>query len=276
MLKNTVYSCNRMDVEAYAKNQYIISELKDISIKGDLYDSRVKVYCQPVLDTRTNTFTSAEALMRMELPKCGLIFPDTFIPLAEKNGYIHALSKIILNKTCRAIRELLDKGLNIERISVNFSITELKNEKFCDDVIQIIKDNNIAYDKIAVELTESRNEQDFEMVKTIMANLHKLGVKFYLDDFGTGYSSFERIIGLPIDIIKFDRSLTIMAGKDEGSRYLVGSFSDIFKKSGYQILFEGVEDDNDERICLEMNALFLQGYKYSKPVPIERLRDFLR
>jgi len=275
MLINTVYSCNKTDVEAFSKNKYIVSELKDISNICDLEDARVKVYCQPVLNTQTNTFTSAEALMRLELPKCGMVFPDTFIPLAEKYGYIHSLSKIILNKTCKAIKELTDAGYVLDRVSVNFSIIELRNEQFSEDVTKIILDNKISYDKIAVELTESRNQKDFEMVKKIMANLHKLGVKFYLDDFGTGYSNFERIIGLPIDIIKFDRSLTIMAGRDEQSRFLVGSFSDIFKKSNYQILFEGVENEKDERICKEMNAMYLQGYKYSKPIPIERLNEYL-
>ena len=81
---------------------------------------------------------------------------------------------------------------------------------------------------------------------------------------------------LPIDIIKFDRSLTILAGKNAESRFLVGSFSDIFKKSNYQILFEGVENERDENQCKEMNALYLQGYKYSKPIPMEHLNEFLK
>lgn len=214
--------------------------------------------------------------MRMELPECGMVFPDQFIPLAEKHEYIHTLSKIILNKTCRQIKAFEGEGYAIERVSINFSILELRNKNFCGDVTGIIKKNGVDFEKVAIELTESRNEKDFENVKNIMTNLQGLGVKFYLDDFGTGYSNFERIIGLPIDIIKFDRSLTILAGKDEESKFLVGSFSDIFKKSNYQILFEGVENEKDESQCKEMNALYLQGYKYSKPIPMEQLTDFLK
>ena len=214
--------------------------------------------------------------MRMKLPDCGMVFPDQFIPLAEKHGYIHTLSKIILNKTCKQIKDIEAQGYQLERVSVNFSIVELREQNFCDDILQIMASNGMSYDKIAIELTESRNEKDFEMVKNIMRNLQGLGVRFYLDDFGTGYSNFERIIGLPIDIIKFDRSLTILAGKNEQSRFLVGSFSDIFKKSNYQILFEGVENEQDETQCKEMNALYLQGYKYSKPIPMEELTRFLK
>lgn len=273
---NTIHCCEQREIEGYLKEAYILEELQDICARKDLDDERVLVFCQPVLNTATNTFTSAEALMRIKLPECGMVFPDQFIPLAEKHEYIHMLSKIILHKTCRQLKQLEQEGYQIERISVNFSILELRDKNFCEDVIGIIQSNAVDCGKIAIELTESRNEKDFENVKSIMTNLQSLGVKFYLDDFGTGYSNFERIIGLPIDIIKFDRSLTILAGKDESSRYMVGSFSDIFKRSNYQILFEGVEDEKDEVQCKEMNALYLQGYKYSKPIPIEELKNFLK
>lgn len=108
-----------------------------------------------------------------------------------------------------------------------------------------------------------------------MNSLKNNGIKFYLDDFGTGYSNFARIIGLPIDIIKFDRSLTIMSGENSEAKYMVEGFSDIFDNAQYQILFEGVEDQADEERCVGMNAQYLQGYKYSKPIPIDKLEDYL-
>lgn len=275
MRMNSIHRCRRNDVVDYLRSNYILSELRDIYIKQDMDDERVKVFCQPVLHTITDTFTSAEALMRLELAESGMVFPDQFISIAEKHGYIHTLSKIILNKTCKQIKEIERQGYVIDRVSVNFSITELRNSGFSKDIREIIESNDIAYDKIAIELTESKNEKDFENVKKIMTKLHGLGIKFYLDDFGTGYSNFARIISLPIDIIKFDRSLTILAGTDAESEFMVGSFSEIFKKSNYQILFEGIEDERDEQQCKAMNALYLQGYKYSRPIPMEQLTDFL-
>lgn len=272
---NSVHFCDEKDVEDYQERAYILNQLQDIFNQKNLDDERIKVYCQPVWNTRTHSYTSAEALMRMELPECGMVYPDQFIPLAEKYEYIHVLSMIILNKTCQHIRKMEDMGYEIDRISINFSILELRNKNFCEDIVRIIQQNRIPYDKIAVELTESRNEDDFENVKSIMARLHHLGIKFYLDDFGTGYSNFVRIIGLPIDIIKFDRSLTSLASKNKASRFLVGSFSEIFIQSNYQVLFEGVEDDKEEQQCIEMKALYLQGYKYSKPVPMDDLTRFL-
>ncbi len=272
---NTIYNCEEADIKSFMRSRMILRELQDIYAKDDLEDERVKVFCQPVWNTKEKCFTTAEALMRLELPEIGMVFPDQFIDMAEKHGYIHVLSKIILNKTCRYIRQLQAQEYNIERVSVNFSIQELHMNTFSHDVIGIITKNGVPFDKIAVELTESRNEKDFKMVKRVMEELQGLGIKFYLDDFGTGYSNFERIIGLPIDIIKFDRSLTILAGKNDESRFMVGSFSEIFKKADYQILFEGVEDERDESQCIDMDAMYLQGYKYSKPIPIEQLENFL-
>lgn len=276
MKLNSVRTIEADDLHRFLEYRYLTEQLSDINSKADLLDDRIKVYCQPVYNTETGTFSTAEALMRMELPECGIVFPDQFIPIAEKYGYIHTLSEIILNKTCHAISILEKEGYLIERISINFSIQELRSKDFCKDVVDIINQNGISFDKIAVELTESRNERDFENVKNRMADLQKLGIKFYLDDFGTGYSNFERIMQLPIDVIKFDRSLTVMAGKDEESRFMVGSFSDIFQKANYQILFEGVETENDEKQCMEMKATYLQGYRYSKPVPVEQLKTFLQ
>ena len=271
MKYNTYRMCNEQDIYAYINNQYIKQELNDIVERGDLNDKRILAYCQPVLDIAKNRYTSAEALMRLKLDKIGLVYPDVFIPMAEEFKYIHKLSLIILNKVCAYISE----NPKIERISVNFSIDELKDSKFCDDITSVISRYDIDYGKIAIEITESRTLDDFVIIKDRIIALKKLGFKFYLDDFGTGYSNFERILGLPIDIIKFDRSLVIFAKGNNESKYMISNFADIFKRLGYDILFEGIEDETDEEMCRKMKADYLQGYKYSKPIPIEELNRFL-
>ena len=272
---NSVHICDEYDIKKYMRNVFVFNVLSDIYETDDINDERVKVFCQPVLDTKTGRFSTAEALMRLYVPEHGMIFPDEFIHIAEKFEFIHTLSKIILNKTCHMVLELEEKGYKIDRVSINFSMIELRDKNFCDDVIKIINNTGLSCEKIAIELTESRNEQDFELVKAIITKLHAMGIKIYLDDFGTGYSNFERIIGLPIDIIKFDRSLTIMASSDNSKASMVQSFADIFYNANYQVLFEGVENETDEEICKEMKAMYLQGYKYSKPIPMESLTEFL-
>ncbi len=97
------------------------------------------VYCQPVLNVGTGQYDTAEALMRLNLKEMGIVYPNQFIYLAEEHGYIHMLTEIILHKTCDAIHELTDAGYAIKRISVNVSVPELKDESFCDDIIDIIR-----------------------------------------------------------------------------------------------------------------------------------------
>ena len=127
---------------------------------------------------------------------------------------------------------------------------------------------------IEIEITESRTESDLMIVKTRIEELQHTGIKFYLDDFGTGYSNMERIMTLPFDIIKFDRSLVNASCTSERSREIVGRLAAIFADLDYAVLYEGIEDTDTEQQCIGMSASYLQGFKYSKPVPIDNLSHF--
>ena len=275
MPMNSVHRITSDDIKSYYNSSYILSELRDIAEKKDPSDPRVLVYCQPVFNIRTGHYDTAEALMRLKLDKTGLVFPDKFIPIAEQHNLIHPLSMIILNKTCFAIRGFVEEDYDIKRISVNFSAIDIRYDNFCDEVKATIERNGIDYRKIAVEITESRSEADFNLMKQRVMQLQELGIKFYLDDFGTGYSNFERIMEIPFDIIKFDRSLLVESVKNDSSKYMVKTFANMFHNLKYSILFEGVENESDENRCILMKAQYLQGYKYSKPIPIDELRHFL-
>lgn len=271
-----IYECNKNDIKEFKLNKYITSELHDIYKKRDLNDKRVLLYAQPVYHIPTKTYNTAEALMRLRLPDIGIVMPEYCIPIAEKNEYVHVINLIILNKACKYINECRKNGNILERISVNFSISELQEKNFASDVIKIIEDNKIPYNKIAIELTETQKENDFSTIQKVMLKLQSRGIKFYLDDFGTSYSNFERIMELPIDIIKFDRSMTVLSGKDDNSRLIVGTMANLFEKTDFKILYEGVENLNDEERCLDMSAQYLQGFKYSRPLPIFELADFVK
>ena len=273
--ENVMHRIKDTDVRRFKDEQYIIDELSDIYKKCDLNDPRVLVYAQPVFNIDTKRFDTAEALMRLRLDKTGTIAPGLFIPVAEEHGFIHVLTKIILNKTCQMVYEFKKKNYAFKRISVNVSMIELKNTHFCDEIIEILHANGVAGDNIAIELTESQNEADFMIMKEKINILHEQGIKFYLDDFGTGYSNMERIFELPFDIIKFDRSMVIASGEDERSERIVENLAKMFKDFNYRVLYEGIENNADEDRCLGMSANYLQGFKYSRPIPIEELEGFI-
>ena len=274
MKENTIHRVSPDDLKSFDRSEYILRQLEDIYSTQDLNDKRVLVYCQPVYNIRTGKYDTAEALMRLMLPETGLVFPDQFIYLAEEHGYIHVLTEIILHKTCEEMRRIIGDGYDISRISVNVSMLELKDDHFCEDISGIVTDSGISGDNIAIELTESQSESDFNVMKTKIEELKEKGIKFYLDDFGTGYSNMERIMELPFDIIKFDRSLVLASGSSERSERIVGNLANLFSDLDYSVLYEGVETESDETMCKEMSASYLQGYKYSRPIPIEELRNF--
>lgn len=260
------------EIADFEKYLIVKKQLTDIAEQVNLDDERVLVYCQPIYDVRRQTFTTAESLMRLELPELGLIYPDMFIPVAEQTGHIHALTMIILNKVCR----YLSMHEQPDRISVNFSMYEITKSGFYDDIMRILSGYQFDRSRVAFEITESLDAEHLDDIRVILQEFRDIGIKIYLDDFGTGYSNLEHITNLPIDVVKFDKSLVDSSGYSERSKYLVEGMSNMFHSIGYQLLYEGIETAPDQERCIGMQAQYLQGYRYSRPIPIEQLADFIK
>lgn len=273
--ENEWHFVNEKDIQDYNEYTEIIKALEDINNKKDIEDERICVYCQPVWNINKQQYDTGESLMRLSLNN-KLIPPIQFIPIAEKMNLIYQMSLTILNKTCKAVSYFLENGYEVQRISVNFAVADFKVDSFCSDVLRTISMNHIPYDKIAIEMTETQNESDFLIIQKKMNYLKEFGIKFYLDDFGTGYSNYERIFELPFDIIKFDRSLVLACSNNEKSGKMVENIANMFYETQYAVLYEGVETDKDVAICEQMHALYLQGFHYSKPLPIEEMTQFFQ
>ncbi len=273
---NEVFYSSIEDMQQVHNLQYIINQLREIDAKKDLDDERVLCYMQPVKNVKTNSYDTAEALMRLKLSEIGMVFPDVFIPVAEQNNLIHTLGLIMLNKVCQQLKELESQGIPMKRISVNFTLSEFHEELFVEEIVDIIAKNQVPYDKIAIELTESQTDEDYEVILERIAQLRQYGIVFYLDDFGTGYTNFDRVLQMNLDIVKFDRSLLLSANENKTNAFILQHFAEAFEKLDYQILFEGIESKDQENLCNRSHADYLQGYMYSKPIPREELADFLR
>ena len=114
-----------------------------------------------------------------------------------------------------------DEGYQISRVSVNLSVEELGEKDFMEEFKSIVRAAGIDFHTIAVEFTESQNDTEYELVQECVSEFKQLGVCTYLDDFGTGYSNFDRILSLKLDVVKFDRSLLLMADQDANSRFML-------------------------------------------------------
>lgn len=269
---NSCYICTDEDYEAFYKQYQIERLLIDIRNKNDLNDERVLCYTQPIYSINHNSFRTAEALMRLKLGD-EIIYPDSFISIAEQTGCIHSLTCIILNKVCQAINKI-DADYDFDAITVNCSTTEMSDTNMYTKFLDIIKENKTNPSHIRLELTESAMYDDFNAINYNIQMLKKNGVNFYLDDFGTGYSNLERIMNFPFMTIKFDKSLLYKAISDNKMDELVEGMVNIFKKRGFILLVEGVENDEQSQYSINKGFDYIQGYKYAKPIPINELINY--
>ena len=269
---NQCYLATDKDYREFHENYKVEQLLLDIRNQNNLNDERVLCYAQPIFSVNENSFRTAEALMRLSLDGT-IIYPDKFIPLAEKNNCIHTLTMIMINKVCQTIKEFESK-YDFDAITVNCSSSELSNRDLFDELMNIINTNGINPQNIRLELTESAIFDDFNMVINNMEKFNKSGIKFYLDDFGTGYSNLERIIGCPFYTIKFDKSLLYKSIDNSAVSDIVSHLTSVFKKQGFVLLIEGVENDEQADYSINKGFDYIQGYKYAKPQPVIKLREY--
>lgn len=269
---NQCYLATDKDYKEFHEAYKIEQLLLDIRNKNDLDDERVLCYAQPIFSVNNNSFRTAEALMRLSLDGT-IIYPDKFIPIAEKNNCIHTLTRIILNKVCKIVAEF-EKRYDFDAITINCSSSELSNRNLFDELMAIINSNNIMPEHIRLELTESAMFDDFNMVIHNMEKLNESGIKFYLDDFGTGYSNLERIIGCPFNTIKFDKTLLYKSLDNSAVSDIVSHLTSVFKEQGFVLLIEGVENEEQASYSIDKGFDYIQGYKYAKPQPVINLKDY--
>lgn len=269
---NQCYLATDKDYREFHENYKVEQLLLDIRNQNNLNDESVLCYAQPIFSVNENSFRTAEALMRLSLDGT-IIYPDKFIPLAEKNNCIHTLTMIMINKVCQTIKEFESK-YDFDAITVNCSSSELSNRDLFDELMNIINTNGIKPQHIRLELTESAIFDDFNMVINNMEKFNKSGIKFYLDDFGTGYSNLERIIGCPFYTIKFDKSLLYKSIDNSAVSDIVSHLTSVFKKQGFVLLIEGVENDEQADYSINKGFDYIQGYKYAKPQPVINLKDY--
>lgn len=269
---NQCYLATDKDYKEFHEAYKIEQLLLDIRNKNDLDDERVLCYAQPIFSVNNNSFRTAEALMRLSLDGT-IIYPDKFIPIAEKNNCIHTLTRIILNKVCKIVAEF-EKKYDFDAITINCSSSELSNRNLFDELMAIINSNNIMPEHIRLELTESAMFDDFNMVIHNMEKLNESGIKFYLDDFGTGYSNLERIIGCPFNTIKFDKTLLYKSLDNSAVSDIVSHLTSVFKEQGFVLLIEGVENEEQASYSIDKGFDYIQGYKYAKPQPVINLKDY--
>lgn len=247
-------------------------------IKLAVRNHSFEVYYQPILSVKDRCFLSAEALVRLHDDELGFISPDEFIPLAEQNGMIIEIGEQVFREVCRFIREsgvCADNGGRraVEYIEVNLSMVQCMQEDLAPRLMSIMDEYGVAPENINFEITESARYINESALRKNMLSLIDAGSSFSMDDYGTGFSTAEYLITLPMKIIKIDKSILWSAMKDNEAFTVLNHTVQMLKDLRKEIVVEGIENEEMEKVLTDMGCDFLQGYMYSKPIPGN---DFLK
>lgn len=235
----------------------------------------VEVFYQPIYSTKERRFTSAEALVRIRDENGNLVPPGKFIPIAEKNGMILKLGKIVFKKVCQFIKENDIERYGLHYIEVNLSVVQCAYEHLASDYIRIMNIYRVDPGKINLEITESASSN---AKKTLLDNMNILlnyGVSFSLDDFGTGQSNLNYIVDMPVSIVKFDRSMTQAYFESDRARYVMEAAMHMIHGMKLEIVSEGIETKDACETMEQLDIGYIQGYYFSKPLPKDEFLEFL-
>ena len=236
-----------------------------------LVKKEFKVYYQPKIYTDTEKLYGAEALVRWQ-HNGELIPPNKFIPLFEKNRFILKLDLYIFEQVCRDMKMWKEKYGKEAVISVNVSRQHFMEENFLEKYAMITTKYGINPNNIDLEITESAAVNDGIDIIEIMREMKQLGFLISIDDFGTGYSSLSMLQDMPADIIKIDKSFVDRIEKKE--KNMIDYILNIAKELNLETIAEGVETKEQREYLLEKDCDIIQGYYYSKPLPVDEFEKY--
>lgn len=256
--------------EAYKEDD--VEEMIMDSIKNH----RVEVYYQPIYSTISKTFESAEALVRIRKEDGSIIMPGGFIEVAEKRGSILPLGAEIFDKVCQFIEEHNMKQMGLHYIEVNLSAVQCSYKSLADDLIKTMERHHVDPHCINLEITESASMKNDKIFLDNMYSLKNYGVSFSLDDFGTGQSNLNYIVAMPVDIVKFDRGMTLSYFENAKAKHVMDAAMTMIKGMNLEIVSEGIENEEQLKILEELGIQYIQGYYFSKPLPENKFVEFIR
>ncbi len=247
----------------------LIGDLGDAITRGELV-----LHYQPKLDLRTGKVAGVEALVRWRHPKLGLLYPASFIQLAEASEVIHPFTRAVLDLAMNDCARMRRLGLD-QTVALNLSARNLVDDRCVRDVEQLIQAHGLRPEDIELEITETTIMHDPAQVAALLDRLDRRGVGLAIDDFGTGYSSLAHLKRLPVDFLKVDRSFVRDMATDEQDALIVRSTITLAHSLGIQVIAEGVEDAATADALRALGCDMIQGYHLSRPLPLEELLQWL-
>ncbi len=245
-------------------------------LRKAIEQEEIILHYQSQINIVTNEPIGYEALVRWNHPILGLIPPNEFIPLAEESGQIVQMGEWIIRTACKQNAIWHEQGSTDLCIAVNISVLQFQQRNFLSIVKQALKDANLDPKYLEIELTESIAMYNKEQAISKLNKIRELGVKVAIDDFGTGYSSLNYLKNFPIDTLKIDKSFVDDISNKDNDGQIITTIIAMAKNLNFQVIAEGVETAEQLVFLKEHQCNVIQGYYFSKPLPVEELDKIMR
>ncbi|MCR5355911.1 MAG: EAL domain-containing protein [Lachnospiraceae bacterium] len=240
------------------------SEIDNI-IKRGIEENSFRMFYQPIYSVKDDKFVSGEALIRLFDEEYGYISPALFIPAAENSGAIHDIGDFVLEDVIRFIRRGDFAGSGLKYIEINLSVAQCIEPGLTDKIKGLADKYSVKPSQINLEITETAADYDPKITDENIFRLWNMGYKFSLDDYGTGYSNIKRVVSLPFDIVKFDKSF--VDEMDDPKMWIaIVNTVNMLKRMNKKILVEGVEDKRTLDRFIDLGCDYIQGFYFSKPL----------
>lgn len=228
------------------------------------------LHYQPKVDTGGRV-VGFEALLRWRSAELGPLPPDEFIPIAERSGHIQKLSRWVVTRACRDLRQLQAAVGSHIHIALNLSAHDLRDRTLPSEIGAIFHTQGVDPRRFELEITETAYLPNFEIATDILQELRALGCSITLDDFGTGFSSLGYLTRLKIDSLKIDRQFVENLAESERDRLLAGTIVEMAGQLGMSTVAEGVETAAQAQFLIDAGCDMLQGYFYARPLSLETI-----
>ena len=233
------------------------------------------VYYQAQIDASDDTLVGMEALVRWNHSSMGFVYPDRFIPIAENNGMIVELDRIVMKQAVSQFSQWKKAGLNPSKISINLTIKQIEEDDLVDFIKMLVEEENILYSDLEFEITETQIMNNPEESIKTLHKISDLGISLAIDDFGTGYSSLVYLKKLPINKLKIDKSFVDNLPSDTKDAAISKTIISLCENLDFKVIAEGVETKEQKEYLLENNCNLIQGYLYSKPISAQDMTEYL-
>lgn len=272
---------NETEINFYT-NKMKEEQLRGKMLKKDLdramSEKELLVYYQPKYNPTTNELVGAEALIRWDYRHEQILPPMDFVPYFETEGTISRIDRYVLEQVCIKLEQWKAEGRCLVPISINMSRAQLYSPVLIETLLGIVNRYDVDRRYIEFELTESMAYYDSKYMISVMNRIRDLGFMLSIDDFGTGYSSLSLLANMPLTTLKIDKSFVDDIGYEgnDRSQYLVRNILDITKNFKIFSVAEGVETKEQKDILKDMGVDYIQGYYYSRPVPVADFEKLLK